>query len=1398
VTTPAPGPATWRAAPLRTAAGLLAPLLWVALLLALALLAALGVVLWLFTNEGGTRWLLERLPAVEASGTRGALLGEQFEAERLTITLGGGAALSIEGLSATGMQWAWQPQQGAWFGLQARSLGARRVAWRSASGPTQLTVPASLAVPFQLEVGVLSIGELRIDDAPPLRSLSARIALSAQGGELHRADDLEVEVDRVRISAAARVGSRKPFALEGAARIEPLRSDDAWSGELRASGTLERVTARASLRGSPRAGHDAPALDFDAQILPFAPWPIAALAASTKALDLAALASAAPTTRLSGTAVIQSRALDAPIAAQIRLDNAAAGRWNDGRLPARRIELDLSGSIAERNRVDIRAFDLQLGGPNGEGGRWRGSGAWRDHSLQLSTALADLRPQHLDGRAAALAASGPLELAIAGLPSPDPGAPAPNAPLTVEVKSTLDGRLDAAPVPVRLALDALLGAGRIELRQLRVASGAAVAQLQAIAVRSGAAWQLKSEGSLVDFDPLPWWPGPEGSAWRQGPHRLSGLWQFDLRLPHRAPALPAFVQAIVGSGRLRISESVLAGVPLQALVTLGQSAAGSARNTLHGELQLAVNRLSFEGEGDPLGSGQSDKFRAELKAEALEALAPVLRLLPVLGPWLPRQGGAEAQISGEGRWPDVRTIGRASVAQLRAGGLALDKGRATWRFDTASDQPLAAKVELDGATLAERRVRKLSADLKGTLREHSLSLDAAVDAGPPEATRVLLGSAAGGTQIQLQAAGSWSGSAATGGTWRGHVARLLAAPSADAKRSWLSGRDLRGEVSVNERAEVTQVRAEPGRVLLADDIALRWDEFQLDKRGRISDLRLRGEIEAFAAAPLLARLQPHFGWGGNLVLAGRIDVKAAERFDADIVFERKSGDLHLEENQGRQTFGLSALRLALNAHDGTWYFTQALAGTAVGELGGALSLRMNPAQRWPTRETPMDGVLEARVANLGVWATWVPPGWRLSGTLTTSAAVKGTVGKPDYSGRVLGSGIAVRNLLQGVDVSGGEVDIALAGAAAKIERFGLRAGDGTLNVTGSADLGLNPSAQLKFAADRLRVLGRIDRQLVMSGGGDLALRLDQIKLDGALKIDEGLFDVSRSDAPSLDDDVTIRTNGTEEADADQPEAPRRPRRNLQVELAVNLGDKLHVRGRGLDTMLAGKLRITTPGGRLAVNGEVRAEGGTYAAYGQKLEIERGILTFTGPADNPRLDILALRPNIDTRVGVAIAGSFVTPRVRLYADPEMGDTEKLSWLVLGRPSEGLGRADTTLLQRAAVALLAGEGEAPTDTLMRALGLTEFSLRQSEGEVRETVITLGKQLSRRWYVGYERGVNAATGTWQLIYRIAQRFTLRAQSGHENALDVIWVWRVGEPAAPAAPKPVPPQSASRRTGP
>jgi translocation and assembly module TamB len=386
----------------------------------------------------------------------------------------------------------------------------------------------------------------------------------------------------------------------------------------------------------------------------------------------------------------------------------------------------------------------------------------------------------------------------------------------------------------------------------------------------------------------------------------------------------------------------------------------------------------------------------------------------------------------------------------------------------------------------------------------------------------------------------------------------------------------------------------------------------------------------------------------------------------------------------------------------------------------------------------------------------------------------------------------MRNILQGVNVSQGTVAIQLDGAAAKIEQFTFKGGDGTLTVTGGAEFGATPKAKLRAVAERFRVLGRIDRQLVMSGNAEMQLQLDLLQLDGRLVVDEGLFDTSRGDAPRLDDDVTVR-RASDRARPVEQAAASRPRRNVAVTVDVDLGQNLRMRGRGLDTALRGQLRITTPGGRLAVNGTVNTEDGTYAAYGQKLDIDRGIVAFSGAVDNPRLDILALRANTDMRVGVAITGNALTPRVRLYSEDEMSDTDKLSWLMLGRAPEGLGRNDTALLQSAAVALLAGEDGSPTDGVLKNLGLDELSMRQSEdGNVRETVVTLGKQLSRRWYVGYERGVNATTGTWQLIYRIAQRFTVRAQSGEDNSLDIIWTWRIDEVPVPRLPAGVPKSNA------
>ena len=1370
---------------------------------------ATAIVRWWLFDEAGSQWLVQRLPLVQVQGFKGALLGDRWQADRIHAEWGDDKqSLTIEGLSGTGLRWAWRTDEHTTLSLSIDQVHVRKMTLHTGKpGPRPIPLPASIAPPLQLSVQQANIDELLIDALAPVLRLSAQgLLLDPHPGAEHRIAALQAQWQGVQLEAAGRIATRAPMPLSLQATLRPAADADAprWAAVLQASGNLPEIKLSGTLRGVPLAGRDPPAVDLQAGLRPLLAWPLSTLDLKTRELDLSALSARAPQTRLAGSATLAARAKDAPISATVTLDNALPGRWNERRLPLRRLTAELRGELSRPDRLDLKDFHLQLADSTRAAGTLAGSAVWLGTELHLDARLAGVVPQRLDGRAAAMQLSGPVALSLRGLPSPDGKAPPPAAPNKpsppspmVSWKVDLEGAFDAAPRPVRLAMEGNATDQVLQLTKLHASSGSTTADMRATLQRAGSGpgnsdWRLESAGSLVDFDPVVWWPGDAGANWRQAPNRLSAGWAFDVRLPGQVGTLPyiALAQRLAGNGTLRVHDSVLAGVPVSADIKLGYTqAAAPTAALLRADLQLGGNLISIDGRGDPNNSGQGDRWRAEIKAESLASLAPMSRLHPALANWVPRQGTITATLAADGRWPDLRTEGNARISQLQLGSIVLAQGQAQWQLDTGGDRAMSLKVDLAGLQFGAQKADHLRGEVTGTLADHRIELNAALPLLPPTLAVQLLGvQAQSGTRALLLAQGGWQSDPAGGGRWRARVERLSvgswdgsAADSAPASL-WAQAQDLRTELQFDAGGRLLALRADPGRVQLADSAALRWDEVKIDLRGAQSQIELHADLEPFPLAPLLARLQPTLGWSGDIRLGARIDIRAAEKFDADLVFERKDGDLHIAGNEGMQLLGLTDLRLTVSAHDGLWAFTPSFKGRSLGEITGSARVQTTPERRWPHEDAVLSGDVQARVADIGIWGAWVPPGWRLAGELRTMATLSGRFGDPRYTGEITGQGLSVRNLLLGVNVSEGQVGVKLEGDRATIERFTLKGGDGTLTITGGATLGKRAEARLTAKAERFKLIGRVDRLAIASGQAELVMGADQTRLDGRFKIDEALYDASRGDAPSLDDDVTVHRPGEVEKPAADPSTAA-PKRNFAMALEIDLGDKTRVRGRGLDTGLTGNLRLGTPGGRLQVRGTINTSEGTYAAYGQKLALERGIMAFGGPPDNPRLDILALRPNTDQRVGVSITGTLLTPRVRLYADPDMSDTEKLSWLVLGRAPDGLGRSDTALLQRAAVALLSGEGEAPTDALMKNLGIDELSLKHGEGDVRETVITLGKQLSRRWYLGYERGVNATTGTWQLIYRIAQRFTLRAQSGLENSLDVIWTWRLQETPADAA---------------
>ena len=235
----------------------------------------------------------------------------------------------------------------------------------------------------------------------------------------------------------------------------------------------------------------------------------------------------------------------------------------------------------------------------------------------------------------------------------------------------------------------------------------------------------------------------------------------------------------------------------------------------------------------------------------------------------------------------------------------------------------------------------------------------------------------------------------------------------------------------------------------------------------------------------------------------------------------------------------------------------------------------------------------------------------------------------------------------------------------------------------------------------------------------------------------------------------------------------RPTR-LTGDVDVILGEKVLVDALGLQARLTGNLSV-----RLLENQPVGAEGrislmdGTFEAYGQKLKIRDGELTFTGPLDDPLVDVRAVRV-IETIDGPVTAGLHLSGRAQnlntsVFSDPAMAEADALSYLVVGRPLNQATEAEGGDLTGAAISLGLKQASRLVEQIGQSLGLDQLSLTGDGGET--TALVAGKQVNKRLYARYAYGVFSRLGTLLLRYRLSDRMTLEAGAGDNQSIDILY---------------------------
>jgi translocation and assembly module TamB len=708
-------------------------------------------------------------------------------------------------------------------------------------------------------------------------------------------------------------------------------------------------------------------------------------------------------------------------------------------------------------------------------------------------------------------------------------------------------------------------------------------------------------------------------------------------------------------------------------------------------------------------------------------------------------GRGEVELSWQGGWADPAVQGTASASLLELGGAS-----AGWTVRDAVvtvDGRLAdAQVQARGR--AEQGARKVNLELAGRGGRRGGAAPAwqgRLSAFSAAVTDPALGS--GNWTLALQRPFDWRWAGANFEAGAGTA--LLGAPrgGAPAVLSW-----------------------EP----------VRWGGGELRTAGKLTGLPLAwAEIlggPQFAGAALAGDMVFDAQWDANLGGTPRIRASIARsRGDVTVLAETAEG------NSTRVAAGVREARLAIasegEAVTATLRWDSERGGTAEGRVATRLTRGGAAGWHWAD-DAPLSGSLNAQLPRIGVWSLLAPPGWRLRGSLGAQVKVAGTKGDPQLSGNVAADDLALRSVVDGVELQGGRLRAHLEGRKVIVDEFLLRGpgpNGGTLVAQGEGDwTASGPQARLTAEITRLRASIRSDRQLTVSG--TIAARRDATGavVNGNLRVDQALIVMPDQGTPRLGDDVVVRAAAapvtrTEAKIAEQSAKPRSQK--LQLTVDIDLGDDFRVQGMGIDTRLRGTLALSGDSAASPrIVGTIRAGGGEYQAYGQRLDIERGIIRFTGAPDNPSLDILAIRPNIVQRVGVQVTGTALAPYVRLYSEPDLPDAEKLSWLVTGRASAGSG-AEAVLVQQAALALLAGRTGGGKRGIAASLGLDEVSFRREGTE--GPSVTLGKRFSRNFYAAYERSLAGTLGTLFIFFDLTRQLTLRGQTGERTALDLIYTF-------------------------
>lgn len=525
-----------------------------------------------------------------------------------------------------------------------------------------------------------------------------------------------------------------------------------------------------------------------------------------------------------------------------------------------------------------------------------------------------------------------------------------------------------------------------------------------------------------------------------------------------------------------------------------------------------------------------------------------------------------------------------------------------------------------------------------------------------------------------------------------------------------------------------------------------------------------------------AYAKPYFpsGLSVNGAISGQIDAKLATggRPAADVDLNTTGGRVQMTPEGGPSVQVLDLKPGHIRAHVADNGVTADLALPLAGSDGiqAHASVAKGAGSLWTHT---LDGRLHVGLASMKFLSKLSPEVDTFDGHFAGDMQLGGTPAQPSIRGKIGLDASKIVLVTPGVTVT--DVHFGAQGQGSRILLNGAaHSGGGALNAKGDIALQKNgQTVHLSLTGKNFQMAHIPDVTAYVSPELKIAVTPSRVDVNGQVTIPKASITprnlpASGVQTASPDQQIVTQSSSGSKAVA----------RAIHANVKVVLGKKVHFSGFGLKSDLEGAVRVVQqPGNEPTATGAIQLKKGSYRAYGQNLDIQNGKILFAGgPVSQPGIELKAARyPQKDVTVGVKVRGSVRNPQLTLFSDPNMSQSEQLSWLLLGRSLNSASGKQSSMVARAALALGSSRGNAVLKKVGDKLGLDEIGVGSAAGKSSsEAAFTVGKYLSPKLYVGYGLGLFDQVSTVTMRYTLSSHWKLETQSSSEaTGGDVIWTF-------------------------